>query len=136
MVVDAAPEYSTDNTTESGNMGNAEVDIAALADERIQCAIRTTTSGILWTTDAYYPGWKVTMDGKEARLLRVNYFFRGVSVPSGTHHVEFYYECRPMRFGFLLVVVALLIMLLGFAIGFGARYARLSASSTANTPCP
>jgi uncharacterized membrane protein YfhO len=102
--------------------GESEVEIALLADERITCRVDAKSNGILWTTDAYFPGWKVKVDGKEARLLKVNYLFRGVALPSGVHTVEFYYECRPLRLGVLLFVCSLLIISLGFVVQRRTRY--------------
>ncbi len=39
-----------------------------------------------------YPGWKAYLDDQPTPLLRANYLFRSVVVPSGNHLVEFRYE--------------------------------------------
>lgn len=101
-VIDAAPELPGGEFVGAEGNGESRVEIALMEDERIHCSVMAKNNGILWTTDAYYPGWKVRVDGKEARLLKTNYLFRGVAVPSGVHNVEFYYGCRPLRRGFLL----------------------------------
>jgi uncharacterized membrane protein YfhO len=71
--------------------------------------------GILVVSDSYYPGWKVFVDGKEARILKANYAFRAVKVPAGRHKVRFVY--LPESFfkglkisGFSLGLVALIVV--------------------------
>lgn len=44
---------------------------------------------LLVIANAYNPDWGVYIDGKQQKLLRVNYVFQGVVVPPGTHRVEF-----------------------------------------------
>ena len=60
--------------------------------ERIIVETGAVRPGILVLTDTFYPGWRVTVDGAPARLLRANYLFRGVYVPgrrpSGRVHVS------------------------------------------------
>ena len=52
--------------------------------ERIIVETDAARPGILVLTDTFYPGWRVTVDGASADLLRANYLFRGVYVPAGT----------------------------------------------------
>ncbi|OGH24747.1 MAG: hypothetical protein A3B47_00495 [Candidatus Levybacteria bacterium RIFCSPLOWO2_01_FULL_39_24] len=47
-------------------------------------------TGFLILTDTFYPTWRVSIDGKSAKLYIVDYNFRGAVVPSGEHSVEFY----------------------------------------------
>ena len=35
--------------------------------------------------EPWYPGWQVTVDGKAAQILRVDYALRGVALPPGSH---------------------------------------------------
>jgi uncharacterized membrane protein YfhO len=48
--------------------------------------------GWLVLSDTWYPGWKVTVDGRASQLLRANYLFLGVKVPEGEHTIVFYYQ--------------------------------------------
>jgi hypothetical protein len=56
--------------------------------------VQTDTPGVLVLSDAYYPGWRVKVDGLDADLLRVNYALRGVYLDGGVHQVEFLF--RPL----------------------------------------
>ena len=55
--------------------------------------------GIVVLADAYYPGWKLTIDGEPAPILRANRMMRGAAVPSGTHELIYTYEPESFWFG-------------------------------------
>lgn len=46
--------------------------------------------GFLVLTDSFYPTWHAKIDGKETKIYRTDYNFRGIIVPSGKHNIEFY----------------------------------------------
>ncbi|MGE5236164.1 MAG: YfhO family protein [Acidobacteriota bacterium] len=64
---------------------------------------------ILVFTDLYYPGWDVRVDGRNDRLLRVDFAFRGVVLSPGRHRVEFTYAPRSFVAGACVSAVALAI---------------------------
>jgi uncharacterized membrane protein YfhO len=55
--------------------------------------------------DADYPGWRVTVDGAEARLRRVNDVFKAVELPAGSHQVAFVFAPTRFRVGFAVSLV-------------------------------
>jgi len=59
-------------------------------------------------SDAYYPGWEVTIDGKAGELFPAYYAFRGVLVPAGRHTVEYTYFPLSLRIGLAVSTAALL----------------------------
>jgi hypothetical protein len=70
-------------------------------------------SGVLVLADSFYPGWRVYVDGKEKKILRANFFFRGVVLPEGEHLVEFRY--RPLSF--IIGLTIFLMTLTGLVLG-------------------
>ena len=40
-------------------------------------------------SEIYYPGWKVTIDGKDATHFRADWILRGMLVPAGEHTIVF-----------------------------------------------
>ena len=75
--------------TSAGPAGDARVAIAAYHDNRVLLELDADHAGIVVLHDMYYPGWRVTVDGVRAPLLRANILFRGVEVGPGHHVVEF-----------------------------------------------
>jgi hypothetical protein len=59
-------------------------------------------------TDVWFPGWKVTVDGRLADLARVDYLFRGVRVGRGAHRIVFSYEPASWRIARAVTAVACL----------------------------
>jgi len=57
--------------------------------KRVKLETDADTATVLLLNDKHHPGWKVTVDGKPAQLLRANYLMRGVHLPAGKHVVEF-----------------------------------------------
>ena len=63
--------------------------------------------GVLVTSEPWYPGWRVTVDGKPAASLRVDYALRGVALPPGRHAVGWRLFCPPLRDGAIVTLLAL-----------------------------
>lgn len=61
-------------------------------DDRVDVRVRAQRPGYLILDDSFYPGWKATVDGREARILPANVNFRAVAVPTGGHLVSFRYR--------------------------------------------
>ena len=80
-----------------------EIEIEAVARE----------SGHLFLSDAYYPGWKVWVDGKPSRIERANYIFRSVKLSPGKHLVRFVYDPLSFKIG----AIVSLLTLFGLALG-------------------
>lgn len=78
--------------------------------------VRLTRPGFLVLADTYYPGWTARMDGQNVPILRANYLFRAVYVPSGSHIVEFKYLPLSFWIGVVLSGVCIAIGLLVLAL--------------------
>lgn len=71
----------------AANGGRAE--LVSFAPDRQTYRVQTPAEGLLVFSEIHYPeGWSITIDGEPADLLRVNYAFRAVVVPQGSHEVE------------------------------------------------
>ena len=67
------------------------VSFLSYTPNRVMLAVETPTPQLLFLSDAYYPDWQATIDGREAKILRADYAFRAVVVPPGNHEVAFDY---------------------------------------------
>ncbi|MBE2271088.1 MAG: YfhO family protein [Anaerolinea sp.] len=68
------------------------VDFHRYTAERVVIVVETELDGYLFLSDAYYPGWRATLDGASVPIYRADVMFRAVFVPAGTHEVVFTYS--------------------------------------------
>ena len=73
------------------NEGKSNVSIVKYTSNQIIIDVETDAPGILILTDSYYPGWKAKIEGEETKIYRVDYNFRGIIIPEGSHEVVFKY---------------------------------------------
>jgi Bacterial membrane protein YfhO len=75
---------------------------------RIELKTESAAPSLLVLAENHYPGWRASVDGRTAEIVRVNYNQRGVALPAGKHLVTFVY--RPIS-----VLVGLAVSLLTLA---------------------
>jgi hypothetical protein len=75
--------------------------------DRLRLETTSSGDGLLVLADAYDPGWRATVDGARAPVLRANVAFRGVAVPGGRHTVELVYRPLSVVWGLSLSLAAL-----------------------------
>jgi hypothetical protein len=64
--------------------------------QRVELKATLDRPGLVILADTYYPGWRLTIDGKPAPILRANRAMRGAAVPAGEHTLVYTYE--PLSF--------------------------------------
>lgn len=65
----------------------------------VTISVDTDQPGYLVLSDAFYPGWQATVDGRPEPIHRANYAFRAVYVPAGQHLVRFSFQPAMWRIG-------------------------------------
>lgn len=73
----------------------------------------------IWTSD----GWKMTVDGKEHKILRADYMMRAALIPAGNHEIVMRYEPGVWKVGNAISFVTSLIILLALvaAVAFAFK---------------
>jgi len=84
----------------------------------VEYMVSTGAPGLLVTVEQYDPDWKVTVDGQEAEIHRVNYLMRGVALTAGVHRVRYAYEPRALQAGIRISVLSGAVTLLLGVAGF------------------
>jgi hypothetical protein len=102
-IVEEALQSTRQPEAAAGPPGTAAV--RSYADTAVTIETRADGRRLLVLSDVHYPGWTARVDGNAAPIERVNYAFRGVVVPAGTHVVEFRYEPASVRAGALLSLI-------------------------------
>ncbi len=67
--------------------------------ERIELEVEAPTATMLVVAQAYYPGWRATIDGQPVRVLRANHAFQALALPAGARRVTLVYEDRVFQAG-------------------------------------
>jgi len=92
------------------------VRILHYSPHRVSIEVENKCDGFLVLSDAYYPGWKAYVDGKEEKIYRAYTFLRAVFLKKGNHRVEFIFEPfsykigKIITFSFLVIVFLSLLM--------------------------
>jgi len=74
----------------------AAVRVISYAPSAIRLETVASAPAFLVATESYYPGWEASIDGIPARLYPTDAAFRGVSIPAGTHTVDFRFVPRTL----------------------------------------
>jgi hypothetical protein len=119
--------FSQDSITEHIDAPMPGVNAVVLRYGIQDMTIRATATGnnLLFISEAYYPkGWKASIDGKETNILRLDYMFRGVVVPPGTHTVEMKFEPASFTRGRTLSLFSNIVVLAGLVAQIIVVYAK------------
>ena len=87
-----------------------EVKVVSYENNRVLLEVSTPEAAFLFMSEAYYPGWKAYVDGRQEEILRANYVFRAIPVGPGSHRVEV--VMQPLSFKIGLAVSGLTVVLL------------------------
>jgi hypothetical protein len=90
--------------------------ITAYQHNMITVTVETAAEGMLVLSEAYFPGWTATINGKDTRVYRTDYKLRGVFLPSGKSTVVFRYEPESFRTGGMITLGTLIVSVLGIGI--------------------
>lgn len=77
--------------------GRGSCSILSYGLQRVSCRAEMESEGLLVLADAYYPGWRALVNGKEERIIKSDHGLRAVLVPAGKFRVEFVYEPASFR---------------------------------------
>ena len=104
--------------------------------QQVTIDAQATKASELVLSDTYYPGWKVTVNGRPARISPVDYMFRGVPVPAGTDRIVFTYDPASFRIGWMISLVAVVVPRLVVVLPSGADGVRPGRHVTAGRTRP
>jgi uncharacterized membrane protein YfhO len=79
---------------------------------RIRIEVTTAQPGVVVLSESSYPGWRVTVNGKPANIIRLNYLFQGVEVDSGRQQIQFEYQPPFFRLYLLISIFTFLVIML------------------------
>ena len=117
-VADKAFKEQLKNSVPQGKTSN--VVLNSYAPNALSYTVNSDKGGVVVFSEVYYPGWKATIDGKEASLGRVNYILRALNVSAGKHEVKLVFDPTSVHttetiayiaFGILVLLIAVVCFL-------------------------
>jgi uncharacterized membrane protein YfhO len=76
---------------------------------------------MLVVADAFYPGWKATIDGRPTGIYLADYALRAVELPKGEHLVEMVFDPQSYKVGAAVSLAAWLGLVLLIAVQLRRR---------------
>lgn len=87
---------------------NDAVQFRAYGADKMLMDVNSSAGGLLVLSEMYYPGWVASVNGRSAKILRVDGALRGILVPSGSSQVELRFVPLPIYVGGALSLLAFL----------------------------
>jgi hypothetical protein len=79
--------------------------------DSIEVAAQAPARQLLVLAESYHEGWRATVDGRDAPVLRVNGDFMGVALDAGAHRVAFSFAPRSFAVGRAISLAGLAVVL-------------------------
>lgn len=89
---------------------NNKAEIISYKPNTIKITTNSSSNDQLTLLDQYDSGWKVQIDNKDSGVIKADYVFRGVNVPSGNHSVQFYYWPTSIDLGIKITLISLFLL--------------------------
>ena len=90
------------------SQGDVRIINCNISNHKIVAEYEGKSQSVLVISQSYYPLWNAYIDDVKVPLLRANYAFQSVLIPSGRHIVEVKYEDNYFLIGFIISAVLLL----------------------------
>jgi hypothetical protein len=101
------------------NASNSEfARVTRYTSNAVDIRVKADAPGWLVLTDAWYPGWEATIEGRPAEVLPANYAFRAVRVEAGEQTVSMQFRPGSWVVGRTVSILAVL----GSAVGLAALW--------------
>jgi hypothetical protein len=81
-----------DRKTQGGGASKLEVTGYSFNRISLEAVVEETGGAWLYYADAYHPGWRAFVNGKETPVYRANLAFKAIRLDAGRHQVRFEYS--------------------------------------------
>lgn len=88
---------------------NREPNIIEYTNNQVVIDVNMEHGGYLTIFDSFYPGWKVRVNDKHAKLLKIADIYRGVKLNKGKNHIVFFFDPLIIKIGLFITLLSLLI---------------------------
>ncbi len=96
--------------------GTDMVRVTRYTPEQVEVDVSAGAPGFLILSDAWYPGWEASVDGKLVTIHRADILFRAVALDAGRHKVVFSFRPASLTIGAGVSLAGLLGLLIGVVL--------------------
>jgi len=87
-----------------------KIEKTKISSSHITYEFESLSDQLIVFSEIYYPsGWDVYVDDLKSEYFDVNYIFRGMVVPSGTHKIDFYFSPSIVKTGINIRILTIII---------------------------
>lgn len=90
----------------------SSIKITKYTPQEVIIKTKLNDNGFLVLSDSYYPGWSVSVNNKEGKIYKANYYIRAVPLKKGNHIVKFKYNPKCFKFGAIISITTIILTLL------------------------
>lgn len=101
--------------------GTAAVAVVERSVNGARYTVDAPCAGWVRFADAWYPGWKIEVDGRPVAQARANFAFAAVEVAQGRHEIRRWYAPRLPALGLIASLIALALLPAGARLALRAR---------------
>lgn len=112
ILIEKTQTITKQNEGQEKNIPSSTTNILLAAETKVILETESANQGILVLTDTNYPGWRAYLDGQETEIFTVNFYQRGVLLPSGNHLVTFVFESDSFLWGKNITILSTFIVAL------------------------
>lgn len=85
------------------------IEISRPSPSTIDFQIDAPEDGYAVVCETYYPGWRATVDGRNAPVMHANYLFKAIAVSRGHHTVRLDFQPRSFIIGIAMMICGLIL---------------------------
>ena len=91
-------------------------EIARTVNETKLKVYSPTNGASLFIGEIFYPGWKIMINGKDAKIIKINNIFMSVVVPQGTDNIDIYFDPTSLYYGLFISSLGLVAVFIVFSV--------------------
>ena len=70
-----------------------------ISDRDLSIDVQADRDSLLVISEVFYPGWRITIDGRPAPIMQANHVISATPVRAGNHQVRYFYDPASVRIG-------------------------------------
>ncbi len=119
ILLEEKPSFEIENNSKI--LPQSKVNYKIYKNQESIIDVTTSKNGMLFISDAYYPGWKMFVDDKEVKIYKANFAFRAIEIPKGNHTVKMIYEPESFKDGLKISIGTFTFLMFGGILILGKK---------------